>query len=144
MNPVIPDASILLKWVLPDEGESYVEQALSMRDAFVTGKTTLIVPELWYFEVGNTLSRKYPGEAEALLSGLQAMGLETITPNPPWQAAILQLVAAYRVTFYDAAYHALAMVNDGIFVTADEKYMGRAHAAPNMIHLHEWSAAYAG
>jgi len=114
LNPVIPDASILLKWVLPDEGESYVEQALSMRDAFVTGKTTLIVPELWYFEVGNTLSRKYPGEAEALLSGLQAMGLETITPNPPWQAAILQLVAAYRVTFYDAAYHALCAGHSGL------------------------------
>jgi len=144
LRPVIPDASILLKWVLPAEGESYVEQALSMRDAFVAGKISLLVPELWYYEVGNTLSRKYPNEAEGLLSGLQAMGFDVITPDQRWQTAILQLVSAYHVTFYDASYHALAMVNDGLFVTADERYMASAGAARHIVHLHEWSAAHAG
>lgn len=79
-----------------------------------------------------------------MLSGLQAMEFDVITPSQRWQAAILQLASAYRLTFYAASYHALAMVNDGIFVTADEKYMARAGAAGHIARLHEWSAAYAG
>jgi len=144
LSHFIPDASILLKWVLPAEGESCIEQALSMRDAFVAGNITLTVPELWYYEVGNTLSRKYPDEAADLLSGLLAMGFDTATPDPRWQAAILRLVSTCRVTFYDASYHALAMVNDAVFVTADEKYLAHAGVARHMIHLRDWSAAYAG
>jgi predicted nucleic acid-binding protein len=145
-NPslLIPDASVLLKWVLPAEGESCVEQAISMRDAFVAGEITLMVPDLWYYEVGNTLSRKYPDEAEDLLSGLLAMGFDTTTPNHRWQAAILQLVSAHRVTFYDAAYHALAVISGGVFVTADEKYLASADAARHIVHLQEWSSAQTG
>jgi len=134
---------VLLKWVLPAEGESYVEQALSMRDAFVAGKITLMVPDLWYYEVGNTLSRKYPHEATDLLSGLLAMGFDTATPDQRWQTAILQLVSVHRVTFYDAAYHALAIINDGVFVTADERYLANAGATRHIIHLQEWSSAQA-
>lgn len=140
----IPDASVLLKWVLPAEGETCVEQALSMRDAFVAGKITLLVPELWYFEVGNTLSRKYPDETEDLLSGLLAMGFDTATPDQRWQTAILQLVSAHRVTFYDAAYHALAVISDGIFVTADEKYLASARSDRHIAHLKDWSSSQAG
>jgi len=139
----IPDASVLLKWVLPAEGASCVEQALSMRDAFVAGKITLRVPDLWYYEVGNTLSRKYPDEAEDLLSGLLAMGFDTATPNHQWQAAILQLASEHRVTFYDAAYHALAVISGGVFVTADEKYLASAGVDRHIVHLKDWSPSQA-
>jgi len=47
-----------------------------MRDALLGGKIKLLVPELWYYEVGNTLSRKYPEHADILLRSLLNMELE--------------------------------------------------------------------
>ncbi|CAI8836893.1 PIN domain-containing protein [Methylocaldum szegediense] len=40
---------------------------------------------------------------------------------PDWRRQILALTTRHRVAFYDAAYHALAIIHEGIFVTADEK-----------------------
>lgn len=38
MRVCFPDASVILKWVLPPENESYAEVAEMMRDGFVTGE----------------------------------------------------------------------------------------------------------
>jgi predicted nucleic acid-binding protein len=32
----------------------------------------------------------------------------------------------FRVTFYDAVYHAVALLRKGVFVTADEAYFRKA------------------
>jgi hypothetical protein len=53
MKLVVPDASVLLKWVLPEEGEPWVGEALRLRDDFETGRADLLVPSLWYYEAGN-------------------------------------------------------------------------------------------
>jgi predicted nucleic acid-binding protein len=45
------------------------------------------------------------------------------------------------VTFYDASYHALAIVADGQFVTADEQHLQRAAEAGHLAHLKDWRAA---
>lgn len=138
MNIVIPDASILLKWVLPPDYEQYVEQALTMRDALVAGRVRLLVPGLWYYELGNTLSRKYPDHADALLCSLVNMELESLEPTPDWQTTVIQLTVNFHVTFYDAAYHALAINRDAMFVTTDEKYIQKAGAAGHILHLKDW------
>jgi len=132
---IVPDASVLLKWVLPSKHERYVDQALAIREALAEGKLRLLVPELWYYEAGNTLSRNYPEHADALLSGLKGMELECAAPL---QADIFHLVASFSVTFYDAAYHALAINRGGVFVTADEKYIGKAGVAGHILHLKDW------
>ena len=45
---VAPDASVILKWVLPSAGESDVGSALALRDAIVAGEVRALAPELWY------------------------------------------------------------------------------------------------
>jgi len=139
LKTVVPDASVLLKWVLPPDHEQYVGQALAMRDALLGGKIKLLVPELWYYEVGNTLSRKYPGHADILLRSLLNMELECPEPEPCWQAGVIQLVTSFHVTFYDASYHALARNRGGVFVTSDEKYIQKSSAAGHILHLKDWT-----
>ncbi|MYB32114.1 MAG: type II toxin-antitoxin system VapC family toxin, partial [Acidobacteria bacterium] len=55
---VTPDASVLLKWVLPAEDEQDTDAALALRDEAAAGILDLIVPQLWIYEVGNTLARR--------------------------------------------------------------------------------------
>lgn len=51
MDIVVPDASLILKWVVPSDNEPHVEQAFALREAFLKDEITLQVPTLWYFEV---------------------------------------------------------------------------------------------
>lgn len=138
MTLVIPDASVLLKWVLPPDHEQHMEQALALRHDIAWQKLDARVPSLWYYEVGNTLARRYPAEAGKHLENLRHFGLQECAPNPALEQRILWLTSKFNVTFYDAAYHALAIVLEGVFVTADEKYLQTVSGEAHTRHLKDW------
>ncbi|MEN8176343.1 MAG: type II toxin-antitoxin system VapC family toxin, partial [Pseudomonadota bacterium] len=98
----------------------------------------LLVPPLWYFEVGNILARRYPAEAPKLLRHLRSLGLEESISQDRYETRAHRLATTYRVTFYDASYHALAETEAGLFVTADEKYLAKAGNAGHILQLAEW------
>ena len=135
---VIPDASVILKWVLPPADEADVTRALALRDAIAAGDVQALVPELWLYEVGNTLARQFPNQAGLLLASLLRFNLSSVSPSRQWLAQVLDLTRRYGVTFYDAAYHAHAILEDGVFVTADERYFRRASDARSIVQLAEW------
>ncbi|MGH8287900.1 MAG: type II toxin-antitoxin system VapC family toxin [Steroidobacteraceae bacterium] len=135
---VVPDASVLLKWVLPSEDEPDVDQALRLRTAIVNDVVRVLVPALWLYEVGNTVARRYPAEASRWLTALMKFGLEEAAPSASWLAAALELTRAHRVTFYDAAYHALAISRKGVFVTADVRYANQMPRDGSVVALSEW------
>lgn len=137
---VIPDASVLLKWVLPGPAEEDVAQAMGLRDAAIRGEIVLQVPALWLYEVGNTLARHFPDQAYDLIDAFLSFDLEEGEPSDAWLRQTLVLTREYGVTFYDAAYHALAIIQKGIFVTADQKYIGKAKAAGSIVALRDWEA----
>ena len=142
MRVVVPDASVILKWVLPNPaGEDDLEAALRLRDAATSRKIRLRVPSLWLYEAGNTLTRRFPKRAVEALRLLVAFNLEESMPNDRWLAQAIELTQRYGVTFYDAAYHALALVEKGVFVTADQKYVRRADKAGCVVTLKEWSVS---
>lgn len=138
MQVVVPDASVLLKWVLPGEYEDHVAQALALRSAIALQRVQVAVPALWYFEVGNTLARKYPQDAAGQLADLRAFRLPSVEVDSALERQILRLTSAFGVTFYDAAYHALAMIHEGVFVTADEKYLNAVAGESHVMHLQDW------
>ena len=135
---IVPDASILLKWVLPAEQEPDVEQARALRQAFLEGRIELLVPPLWFYEVGNVLSLKRPDDAAGLLRMITDLAIPEARPGPAWREEICSLAVSRRVTFYDAAYHALARVRGGLFVTADRKYLARAGGDGHTLLLSDW------
>ena len=73
-----------------------------------------------------------------MLDVLIRFGLDDAPPSPAWLGCVLNLTKRYGVTFYDAAYHAHAIVERGVLVTADERYVDRANAAGCVVRLSEW------
>jgi predicted nucleic acid-binding protein len=136
---VVPDASVILKWVLPAADEADLEPALAFRDAIAAGDVHAVVPTLWVYEVGNTLARRYPERAGRTLDALLRFDLVNAPRSPRWLRHVLALTERYGVTFYDAAYHAHALARRGVFVTADERYLERAGAAGGLARLSEWA-----
>ena len=137
---VAPDASVLLRWVLPGDEERDTDAALSLREEAIAGAVELVVPQLWIYEVGNTLARRFPAHAEQLLASLVDFHLTEVRLDSAWRAQAVSLAVTYGVSFYDAAYHATALARGGVFVTADERYVRRASEAGGVATLRRWSA----
>jgi predicted nucleic acid-binding protein len=138
MPLVVPDASVLLKWALPSDDEPDADKALLLRDAILDEAVRALLPALWLYEVGNTIARRFPTHALAWLSALMKFGLEEAPPSQPWLAKTLELTGRYEVSFYDAAYHALALIHNGLFVTVDTRYINRAREPGSVIALSDW------
>jgi len=138
MSVVVPDASVILKWALRSGDEPDADRALLLRNAVRDGLVRAVVPSLWIYEVGNTIARRFPKHAGAWLSALVKFGLGEAPVSQQWLTQVLELTVCYPVSFYDAAYHATALVHGGLFVTADERYV--SHASPHgaVVTLGEW------
>jgi predicted nucleic acid-binding protein len=135
---VTPDASVILKWILPGDNEQDTDAALALRDEAVAGTLDLVAPQLWIYEVGNTLARRFPDDAGELLASLADFGLTEARLDARWRMRAVSLAVTYGVAFYDAAYHAVALRLGGVFVTADERYVRRASGAGGISSLRRW------
>ena len=134
----VPDASVLLKWVLPSDDEPHADRARQLREAIVDESVRALVPSLWIYEVGNTVARRFPMHASTWLSALLKFGLEEVRPSGPVLARTLELTARFEVSFYDAVYHALALVHGGVFITADARYVERVAEIGQAVLLSRW------
>ena len=119
---VTPDASVLLKWVLPADDEQDTGAALALRDEAAAGTLDLVVPE----------------DADEMLASLADFGLTEAKLDAGWRARAVSLSVRYGVAFHDAAYHAVALGLGGVFVTADERYVRRASGAGGISSLRLW------
>ena len=138
MNVYVIDASVILKWVLPKNISPLQVQALSIRDALIERKIDIIVPSLWRYEVGNTLGRLIPINAFDLLTACVNIGFYEVKESSERDKTALELMNKWQVSFYDASYHALAIINGIEFITADEKYSNKVKDQGNMLALKDW------
>jgi predicted nucleic acid-binding protein len=121
---VVPDASVAVKWLVPEAGSA---AALELLESAVSGAARLVVPDLWWAEVANTLWKKTrrapPGR---LTQERAARTLERFLTLPVATRMHTDLlprafVLAVRsgITVYDAMYVALAESEDAVLITAD-------------------------
>jgi predicted nucleic acid-binding protein len=136
---VVPDASVLLKWVLPSDDEPDTDRALNLRTAIIEESVRALLPSLWLYEVGNTIARRFPADALAWMSALMKFELPEAPPTPAWLTTALELTKKHEVTFYDAAYHALALIHKGLLVTADSRYVNKVADPATVVALSEWA-----
>lgn len=123
MTTVVLDASVILKWfrVL---GEEKIKKAREYQRKHLEGKLTIAVPELLFYEVGNVLIYKpgaRPEDVEEALEILHRLNLRTLASNPSLERLALELCVRYKISYYDAAYAALARLLQSRMVTADLK-----------------------
>ena len=118
---IILDASVILKWFLWEKEN--LEEAKKIQEEFIARKINLIVPSHCFFELANTLKRKVPDDALNIISKLKLSEIMEQAINIKVISLAFKLMESHKkISFYDAAYHALALAEDGIFVTADENY----------------------
>jgi predicted nucleic acid-binding protein len=119
---IVPDASVILKWVLDAENEPGHHQAQQLLEQWVAAEVVLWVPSLWVYEVGNVLCLKRPNVASETLGFLLDLGLREVAVDQDLVELATGLATQFAVTFYDAAYLAAATAVDGILVTADRRF----------------------
>lgn len=137
---VIPDASVLLKWVLDEVREEDAGNALKIREEFLAGQIRILLPSLCLYEFGNTVLRLVPDKAPLIMRYFLDFDFEEKAVNKGVISEIIRLVQGYKVTFYDAAYHALAISEGGVFVTADVKYIQRVQGEKSVTLLREYGS----
>lgn len=119
MTSVVIDASVAVKWFLPE-----IHAAPARR--LLRSNRQLLAPDLIWAEVGNALWKKCRrGELEnahalQMLKDLRRFPLR-IFPSVKLLDAAWELAERLDRTIYDSLYLALAVSSDGVLVTADQK-----------------------
>lgn len=122
---IVPDASVLLKWAVKEK--ECLAEALRLREDFRLEKVDMKVPAHCFAEICNMLGREQQKAAVSFVSYLIVAGIEECCLNLDVASTAFKLMDKYcGITFYDAVYHALAINENGIFLTADEKYFRKA------------------
>lgn len=122
MKVIVPDASIILKWVLGEDEEDQ-DRAIELLNGWLNQEYEFILPSLWIYEVGNVLGVKRPKDAEKILGLLLGYEFKESRITDIQINLAFHLMKEFKgVTFYDAIYHALALIEKGVMVTADKDY----------------------
>ena len=118
------DASVALKWFLPESGNFEAEKLLT---AFLIGTVNLYAPDLLLIEAASALWRRSvvlkeltPSDAKAIYRDLLTLPLN-FQPSERLAAPAFSLAIAHRHSAYDSVYCALAIEMDCEFITADRK-----------------------
>ncbi|MEI8014123.1 MAG: type II toxin-antitoxin system VapC family toxin [Nitrospira sp.] len=120
MNRYVVDASVAIKWFLP---EIHSEAALRVHRS----RYRLHVPAFITMELGNVLAKKIRrgeltrAEGDMILKELKHLPLQRHADERLFAAAY-QLAVDTQRSVYDCLYLALAEAVDGIMVTADQKF----------------------
>ena len=118
---VVADASIVAKWFLEEE---FSEEARRLRDSFVTGRLTISVPCILFYEALNALrySGLYSEEELALAArALSKYGFDTWEPKGKLYEETAKLSLKHDVSVYDASYIMLALHLKATLYTADSE-----------------------
>lgn len=138
-KPVVVDASVALKWVLPEE---HADKAYELADDFYMKRISIFVPAHFHTEIANTAVRKVPLIAFSFIQQLLNSELQPCQLGLEILDKACRLTKKYRqISFYDAFYHALAMQRQGIFVTADLKYYQTVKKEGSILLLRDYSLA---
>jgi predicted nucleic acid-binding protein len=118
---IVTDASAVVKWFLE---EDFSDTARQMRDSFATGKLTISVPSLFFYEALNVLwhSGLY-GEEDLMLAArsLSKYGFDVHEPRGSVYEQSAALSSRHDISVYDAAYVALALHLKAPLYTADSE-----------------------
>lgn len=121
----VADVSVAAKWVLRGPEERFVPQARELLLQLVKGEIQVVVPDLFWIELGNVLwkavraGRCTRGVAESGMREVKEQGLIT-APSHPLVEAALDIAIKFNRTVYDSIYVALASRWTQL-ITADEK-----------------------
>ena len=133
MSRWVVDASVAVKWLLPEPQEALARKLLQTAEA-------CFAPELIVVEVANALHKRVRrGElasADALAAYEHFLGMDvTIVNGAAWSVDALSMAMAVRQSPYDCYYLALAMNQELPLVTADRRFYQGLQGTQYASHL---------
>lgn len=123
------DASATLAWAFADEHDPVASRAAKLLQ---TDTEIALVPDIWWYEVRNTLltserrGRIAAEEAVRFLRQIDKLRIVRIALSD--EQPLFALARQYRMTFYDAAYLALAIRERAPLATLDKQLAAAAFA----------------
>ena len=126
MTSYVLDASVAAKWFLTGSEETLVEEAAAILSGWVSDRLQLIVPDLFWAEMGSILWKaarlgRIPKiSAREALAALAQQKLRTF-PTLPLLESAYSIAESFQRSVYDSVYVALAIASNYVMVTADER-----------------------
>lgn len=123
---LVIDASVAVKWVFPDPAvEPHADRAVTLLERIRDGDVEVVQPSHWLLEVVAVVVRLRPAVAAPAIALLDALELRV------WDdVAVLRRAAELADQLphhlFDTLYHAVALEQDAILVTADVRYARKA------------------
>jgi len=146
MNKIVLDSCVFSKLFLqePDRHE-----AIALITELSRRNIQVLVPSLFLYEV-LSIAAESPfsiKQAHALISQYQLANLEIIELD---QQTILKAIEICEQghkksgfpSFYDASYHALAIINQCLFITADKRHVVKAESFGYVALLSDWRSVF--
>jgi predicted nucleic acid-binding protein len=144
LTALVLDASVAVKWAIPSVNETLTRESLRLLKRYADGKINLIVPDVFWAEIGNVLwkgvrLRRWPRVlAEDATSKLRERDFFTVSSLELLPEA-LKIAFAYDRSVHDCLYVALAIQFKTEMITADER-LANALAARLPV---KWLGAFA-
>ena len=127
---IVVDSSVIVKWLNTDN-EQYLEQADKILKEARDGKVEIIAPELSKYEVGNVLlfgKKLTSGQANIPLYWLFHLPITFIPQSEELSNKTFSMADHLKITYYDAAFLALAKQEEATLVTDNLKHQGKSSA----------------
>jgi len=127
VRPLVVDASVSVKWFLPQhDDEQDTGRAMALLDALYGRKVRLFQPPHWLAETAAVITRISPETAVEDVIDLINLKVE-IMEAPSIYLTACELSRELNHHLFDTLYHSVALnVRDAVLVTADERYFHKA------------------
>ena len=141
MKFVVVDASVAVKWLLPQQPEEAdVDKALQLLQAVSHQDVRLLQPPHFLAELMGVVVRLAPDHAERLFAAVQNMEMSVADNVAVYQTAI-RLSRELKHHLFDTLYHAAALeYRNAVLITADAAYYRKASGLGQVILLQDYPA----
>ena len=103
--------------------------SLGLLDSWIEREPELSAPALWQYEVDNFLGLEFPKEAAEKMNRVLNLNLKSVDLTGDMFHRCFEWIRQKGITFYDAAYLAVAAETGATLVTADKKLAGKLDRA---------------
>ena len=146
VGEIVVDASVFNKTFLdePDRADAVAFFEFANRR-----KLQLIAPSIFVYEVLAVAAPSAFGSERAfeLVEGFRQSGFSIVEASDAIIRKAIEIANSGHPktgypTFYDAAYHALALLRSGVFLTSDKRHVAKASAFGSVVLLRDWRSHF--
>ncbi len=127
------DASVLIKWFSQEEN---TEKAIELREQYIQQTIEILIPELAFLEVINSLRYKKKNEEELkkIIKNFLDLQIGFVALTEDLLNKTLKVALENNLTIYDSLYVAIAQFHGCPLITADKEL----YKIPNVIPLEKY------